>query len=57
MNVDHDDENQRVLLLPVDSDASAERIRQRIHELTGATVAVVISDSHGRPWRMGNIGV
>ncbi|MEM7535001.1 MAG: coenzyme F420-0:L-glutamate ligase [Chloroflexota bacterium] len=57
MNVDHDDENQRVLLLPENADASAERIRQRIHELTGVTVAVIISDSHGRPWRMGNVGV
>lgn len=46
-----------VLLLPLDPDASAERIRISLWEATGAEIAVVISDSHGRPFRMGNVGV
>lgn len=46
-----------VLLLPLDPDGSAQRIRAALLEATGADVGVVISDSHGRPFRMGNIGV
>jgi coenzyme F420-0:L-glutamate ligase / coenzyme F420-1:gamma-L-glutamate ligase len=45
------------LLLPVDPDASAQRIRERMHELTGAEIGIVITDSHGRPFRIGNVGV
>jgi coenzyme F420-0:L-glutamate ligase / coenzyme F420-1:gamma-L-glutamate ligase len=40
-------------LLPVDPDASAARLRERLRELTGRTVAVIISDTFGRPWRIG----
>ena len=40
-----------VALLPVDPDASARRIRETIRSLTGANVAVIISDTFGRPWR------
>jgi coenzyme F420-0:L-glutamate ligase / coenzyme F420-1:gamma-L-glutamate ligase len=46
-----------VVLLPDDPDASAVRIRERLHELTGATVGVIVSDSFGRPWRQGTIDV
>jgi coenzyme F420-0:L-glutamate ligase/coenzyme F420-1:gamma-L-glutamate ligase len=46
-----------VLLLPIDPDASAERLCEQLHKATGAAVGVVISDSHGRPFRMGNVGV
>jgi coenzyme F420-0:L-glutamate ligase/coenzyme F420-1:gamma-L-glutamate ligase len=42
-----------VVLLPVDPDASARRLRSRLLELTGADVAVVVSDTMGRPWRVG----
>ncbi len=42
-----------VLLLPEDPDASARRIRARLRELTGARVGVIISDTLGRPWRLG----
>lgn len=42
-----------VVLLPDDPDASARRIRSGIRERLGVTVAVVISDSFGRPWRNG----
>jgi coenzyme F420-0:L-glutamate ligase / coenzyme F420-1:gamma-L-glutamate ligase len=46
-----------LVLLPVDPDASAARIRARILELTGAEVGVVVSDSFGRPWRLGTTDV
>jgi coenzyme F420-0:L-glutamate ligase/coenzyme F420-1:gamma-L-glutamate ligase len=40
-------------LLPRDPDASARRIRGELHSAAGVTVAVVISDSFGRAWRLG----
>ena len=40
-------------LLPLDPDASARGLRDRLRKLTGRTVAVVISDTLGRPWRNG----
>ncbi len=46
-----------LVLLPEDADASAERIRERFRELTGRTVAVLVTDSFGRPWRQGTIDV
>lgn len=52
-----EDSSNRVLLLPTDPDASAASIRAGIMSATGADVGVVISDSHGRPFRMGNVGV
>ena len=42
-----------VCLLPVDCDRSAEALRRRIGEVAGAEVGVVISDTFGRPWRVG----
>ena len=44
-----------IALLPLDPDASAATLRDRLHELTGQRVAVVISDTLGRPWRIGQI--
>jgi len=46
-----------VALLPEDPDASAARIRREIRRLTGCDVAVIISDTHGRPLREGEINV
>ena len=43
----------RAILLPVDADASAARIRTELKSLSGAEVAVLISDTFGRPWRDG----
>lgn len=54
-NVDGSDDN--VLLLPHDPDASAKALRDCLHERTHARVSIVISDSHGRPFRRGNVGV
>ena len=45
------------LLLPEDPDASAVRLRERLGTLTGCEPGVVISDSFGRPWRVGTVGV
>ncbi|MFI5267286.1 MAG: coenzyme F420-0:L-glutamate ligase [Chloroflexota bacterium] len=44
-------------LLPEDADASARHFAERIRELTGRTVAVIVNDSHGRAWREGSVGV
>ena len=44
-------------LLPVDCDRSARRIRDGLRAHTGAEVAVVISDTFGRPWRQGVVDV
>ena len=42
-----------VVLLPADPDGSARRLRSGLRALAGARVAVVISDTMGRPWRTG----
>ena len=44
-----------VTLLPQDSDASADRIRKTIHEITGRIVHVIVTDTFGRAWRMGQV--
>jgi coenzyme F420-0:L-glutamate ligase/coenzyme F420-1:gamma-L-glutamate ligase len=46
-----------VCLLPEDPDASAARLRDRLRELAGANVAVIITDTFGRPWRVGQTNV
>jgi coenzyme F420-0:L-glutamate ligase/coenzyme F420-1:gamma-L-glutamate ligase len=46
-----------VTLLPDDPDASADRLRARLRALSGVEVGVVISDTFGRPWRMGIVNV
>ena len=48
---------KNVALLPRNSDESAKRIRQEIKQQTEKTVAVIISDTHGRPLRDGEINV
>lgn len=46
-----------VTLLPEDADASARRLRAELHEAAGTGPAVVIADSFGRPWRLGQVDV
>jgi coenzyme F420-0:L-glutamate ligase / coenzyme F420-1:gamma-L-glutamate ligase len=46
-----------VLLLPEDPDASAVRLRAGLEAASGRRLAVVLTDTHGRPFRRGNIGV
>jgi coenzyme F420-0:L-glutamate ligase/coenzyme F420-1:gamma-L-glutamate ligase len=43
----------RISLLPVDPDGSAQRLRKGLGERCGAEVAVIVSDTFGRPWREG----
>jgi coenzyme F420-0:L-glutamate ligase/coenzyme F420-1:gamma-L-glutamate ligase len=44
-------EPETVVLLPVDPDASAARLREELRERSGADVGVIVTDSFGRPWR------
>jgi coenzyme F420-0:L-glutamate ligase/coenzyme F420-1:gamma-L-glutamate ligase len=46
-------EDDRAILLPEDPDASAVRLRDDLKRLTGAAVAVLVTDTFGRPWRDG----
>ena len=62
--VDHsnvqDEEGQQgewVAMLPQNPDASAQRLRVRLQDATGAKIGVVIIDSHGRAWRLGTVGI
>ena len=48
-------EDGMIVLLPEDPDAAARELRANVRELTGARVAVVISDSFGRAWRHGQL--
>ena len=50
-------EEEAVLLLPLDPDASAVSLCAALRATTGAAVGVVITDSHGRPFRLGTVGV
>ena len=48
---------RNVVPLPKNPNVSAQNIRQEIKRLTGVNVAVIVSDTHGRPLRMGEINV
>jgi coenzyme F420-0:L-glutamate ligase / coenzyme F420-1:gamma-L-glutamate ligase len=52
-NVDAD----TACLLPVDSDRSADALRERLQALTGHELAVIVADTFGRPWREGLVNV
>ena len=43
----------RAILLPEDADRSAARIREQIRKITGIEIAVLVTDTFGRPWRDG----
>lgn len=47
----------RALLLPADPDASAAALRARLRDATGADVGIVVTDTFGRPWRLGQTDV
>ena len=49
--------DRNVVPLPKNPNASAEKIREGIKQLTGINVAVIVSDTHGRPLRLGEINV
>ena len=46
-----------LVLLPLDPDASAARLRSSIRELAGVEIGVIVSDSFGRAWRLGTTDV
>jgi coenzyme F420-0:L-glutamate ligase / coenzyme F420-1:gamma-L-glutamate ligase len=46
-----------VTLLPEDPDASAERIAKGLRKISGVVVGVIVSDTFGRPWRLGIVNV
>jgi coenzyme F420-0:L-glutamate ligase/coenzyme F420-1:gamma-L-glutamate ligase len=48
---------ERVLMLPLDPDASAERLRAQLSARCGSAIAVIVNDSFGRPWRRGTLGI
>ena len=51
------DDGETVLLLPEDPDGTAARLRAALAERPGADVAVIVSDSVGRAWRQGTVGI
>jgi len=51
------DDGETVLLLPEDPDGTAARLRSAFTERPGADVAVIVSDSVGRAWRQGTVGM
>lgn len=53
-NVEGDED--QVLLLPADPDGSARKLRDRVKQIAGVDVGVIINDSWGRAWRMGTTG-
>src|SRR5260221_4345772 len=56
-NVAPDDGTERVLLLPLDPDGSALALQRRLAEATGKRIAIIISDSFGRPFRRVTVGI
>ena len=50
-------EEGTLVLLPVDPDASAVKLRDELQERTGKEVGVIVTDSFGRPWRQGTTDV
>jgi coenzyme F420-0:L-glutamate ligase/coenzyme F420-1:gamma-L-glutamate ligase len=56
-NVNEDGGADKVLLLPLDPDASCEAIRSEIKTRTGVDVGVLVNDSVGRAWRTGTMGL
>ena len=56
-NVPTDDGVDRVLLLPEDPDGSARALREHLVRVFGTGIAVIVSDSFGRAWRKGTVGI
>lgn len=56
-NVSQAGAEETVLLLPLDPDGSAAKIQAIIEAKSGVEVGVIVSDSHGRPFRQGTVGV
>ena len=52
-----EDSDETALLLPVDPDASAARLRAELQRTFGVALGLVITDSIGRAWRLGTVGI
>lgn len=55
-NVDPTDGRELVIILPADPDAAAQSLRDTLGARHGVEIAVILSDSWGRPWRLGTTG-
>lgn len=55
-NVEAND-GDMVLLLPTNPDASAQALRQALHDRLHADIGIIINDSFGRAWRLGTVGI
>lgn len=51
------EDSDTITVLPIDGDKSAREMRRKILDLTGADVGVIISDTFGRAWRIGQVNV
>lgn len=56
-NIDHPNDDEHALLLPVDPDGTCARLKAQLDAHFGVSTAVVMNDSFGRPWRQGVTGV
>jgi coenzyme F420-0:L-glutamate ligase/coenzyme F420-1:gamma-L-glutamate ligase len=56
-NLSSGDQGVRVLLLPEAPDAAAEALKRTLDARFGTDLGVIISDSAGRPWRLGTVGI
>jgi len=56
-NLEADDHGRRVLVLPQEPDASAARIKESLDRHFRTDVGVIVSDSAGRAWRLGTVGL
>ena len=56
-NVSQEGTDETVLLLPLEPDRSAAELRDVLQARLGVQIGVVITDSHGRPFRLGTVGV
>jgi coenzyme F420-0:L-glutamate ligase/coenzyme F420-1:gamma-L-glutamate ligase len=57
VDVSNLEEEDSVCLLPEDPDRSAERLRTALTQRTGKSLAVLVTDTFGRPWREGQVNV
>ncbi len=56
-NLEVGDDGRRVLLLPEEPDRSARRIKDRLDAQFSGNIGVIVSDSTGRAWRLGTVGI
>jgi coenzyme F420-0:L-glutamate ligase/coenzyme F420-1:gamma-L-glutamate ligase len=55
-NIESPEGREQLLLLPLDPDASCQRLRDGLRQRLGVTVGIIVNDSIGRAWRVGTVG-